>query len=197
MTTVSGDPVRVESQLRARTLRCPSCGEGTLGPWGWARDRPVGRGDRRQRVRPRRSRCGGCGVTHVLLPMVMLLRRGDFAELIGRALELRAAGWGQRPIAAAVGVSRSTVRGWLSRFEVVAERVRAHLVRWALWLEPGLVRIEPSGSDLGDAIAAVAAAGETAADELGISCRWAFASAATGGRLLCNTTSPFPGPWMG
>ena len=127
MTTVSGDPVRVESQLRARTLRCPSCGEGTLGPWGWARDRPVGRGDGRQRVRPRRSRCGGCGVTHVLLPVAMLLRRGDFVELIGRALELRAAGWGQRPIAAAgsaldtrsledlVESSESIGRRWTSR----------------------------------------------------------------------------------
>lgn len=133
----------------------------------------------------------------MLLPATMLARRGDFAETIGRALELKAAGLGQRPTAGAVGVSRSTVRGWLSRFAEVAEQVRAHLVRWALWLDPGLVRIEPSGSDFGDAIAAVVAAGGAAADRLGIGCRWQFASAATGGRLLCNTTSPFPGPWMG
>jgi hypothetical protein len=196
MTTVSPDVVRVESELAAGALSCPGCG-GQLAPWGWARERPVGRGRDRCRVRPRRSICRGCGVTHVLLPMVLLLRRGDFAELIGRALELRAAGLGQRPIAAAVGVSRSTVRGWLSRFGDVAVQVRAHLVRWALWLDDGLVRIEPSGSGLGDAVAAVAAAGGAAADRLGIGCRWQFASAATGGRLLCNTSSPFPGPWMG
>lgn len=133
----------------------------------------------------------------MLLPMVMLARRGDWAELIGRALELKAAGLGQRPIAAAVGVSRSTVRGWLSRFADVAGQVRAHLVRWALWLDPGLVRLEPSGSPLADAVAAVAAGGGAAAEQLGIGCRWTFASAATGGRLLCNTTSPFPSPWMG
>jgi hypothetical protein len=133
----------------------------------------------------------------VLLPVRMLVRRGDWAELIGRALELRAAGLGQRPIAAAVGVSRSTVRGWLSRFAEVAEQVRTHLTRWALWLDPGLVRLEPAGSPLGDAIAAVVAAGGAAASRLGIGCRWRFASAATGGRLLCNTSSPFPGPWMG
>jgi hypothetical protein len=133
----------------------------------------------------------------VLLPASMLARRGDWAELIGRALELRAAGLGQRPIAAAVGVCRSTVRGWLSRFAEVAEQVRTHLTRWALWLDPGLVRLEPAGSPLGDAIAAVVAAGGAAASRLGIGCRWTFASAATGGRLLCNTTSPFPGPWMG
>jgi hypothetical protein len=127
----------------------------------------------------------------------MLVRRGDWAATIGRALELRAARLGQRPIAAAVGVSRSTVRGWLSRFTDVAERVRAHLHRWALWLDPGLVRLEPSDSPFGDAVAAVAAAGVAAAEQLGIGCRWQFASAVTGGRLLANTTSPFPGPWMG
>jgi len=112
-------------------------------------------------------------------------------------LERKAAGWGQRRVAAAVGVARSTVRGWLSRFAVVAETVRAHLVRWALWLDPGLVRIEPSGSAFADAVTAVVVAGRAAAVRLGIGCRWQFASAATAGRLLCNTTSPFPGPWMG
>ena len=197
MLTVSPDPVRVEFDLQAGTLVCPSCNAAALGPWGWARTRLVGRGARRRRVRPRRVRCRGCDVTHVLLPMVMLARRGEWAALIGRALELKAAGLGQRPIAAAVGVCRSTVRGWLSRFAAVADEIRVHLVRWALWLDPGLVRIEPSGSGFGDAIAAVAAAGGAAASRLGIGCRWTFASAATGGRLLCNTTSPFPSPWMG
>ncbi|MBS3942032.1 MAG: helix-turn-helix domain-containing protein [Actinobacteria bacterium] len=133
----------------------------------------------------------------MLLPATMLMRRGDWVALIGRALELKAAGLGQRPIAAAVGACRSTVRGWLSRFAAVADEVRAHLTRWAIWLDPGLVRVEPFGSGFGDAIAAVAAAGGAAASRLGIGCRWEFASAATGGRLLCNTTSPFPAAWMG
>jgi hypothetical protein len=127
----------------------------------------------------------------------MLARRGDWAATIGRALELKVAGLGQRPIAAVLGASRSTVRGWLARFAGVAETVRAHLTRWALWLDPGLVRLEPSGSPLADAVTAVVAAGEAAARRFGIGCRWEFASAATGGRLLSNTTSPFPGPWMG
>lgn len=194
--TVSPDPVGVEFELAAGRLSCPCCG-GRLAGWGWARPRWVGRGDEVCRVRPRRSICRGCGVTHVLLPASMLVRRGDFVAVIGRVLELRAAGCGQRRIAAGVGVARSTVRGWLSRFAGVAERVRAHLVRWALWLDPGLVRIEPSGSAVGDAVTAVAVAGGAAAVWLGIGCRWSFASAATGGRLLCNTSSPFPGPWMG
>jgi hypothetical protein len=158
VTTVSPDPVRVESELAAGVLSCPSCA-GQLAPWGWARPRPVGRGSDRRRVRPRRSICRGCRGTHVLLPVSMLARRGDWAVLIGRALELKAAGLGQRRVASAVGVCRSTVRGWLSRFAAVAEEVRTHLVRWALWLDPGLVRIEPSGSALGDAIRAVVGGG--------------------------------------
>jgi hypothetical protein len=196
MTTVSPDSARVEFELVAGVLLCPCCG-GRLAPWGWARPRDVGRGHDRSRVRPRRSICRGCRVTHVLLPTSMLARRGDFAATIGRALERKAAGWGQRRVAAEVGVARSTVRGWLSRFAVVAETVRAHLVRWALWLDAGLVRIEPTGSGFGDAVTAVVVAGRAAAVRLGIGCRWQFASAVTGGRLLCNTTSPFPGPWMG
>ena len=133
----------------------------------------------------------------MLLPVTMLLRRGDWVALIGRALELKAAGWGQRPIATAVGASRSTVRGWLSRFAVLAESVRVHLTRWAIWLDPGLVRLEPCGSAHVDAVAAVAAAGRAAARRLGVACRWTFASAACGGRLLCNTSAPFPAPWSG
>jgi hypothetical protein len=196
VVTVSLDPVRVESQLAAGTLTCPFC-DGRLAPWAWARERSVGREAGRERVRPRRSRCRSCRATHVLLPATMLVRRGDWAATIGRALELKAAGLGQRPIAAAVGASRWTVRGWLSRFAVVADAVRAHLTRWALWLDPGLVRFDPTGTPLGDAVAAVAAAGAAAAERLGIGCRWQFASAATGGRLLANTTSPFPSAWMG
>jgi hypothetical protein len=75
--------------------------------------------------------------------------------------------------------------------------VRVHLTRWAIWLDPGLVRLEPSGSPHADAVAAVVAAGQAGAGRLGISCRWQFASAATAGRLLCNTSAPFPAPWSG
>jgi hypothetical protein len=48
------------------------------GGWGHARERVVrGEGGIGWRLRPRRSRCGGCGVTHVLLPVRCLLRRAD------------------------------------------------------------------------------------------------------------------------
>jgi len=88
-------------------------------------------------------------------------------------------------------VARSTVRGWLDRFVELAERLRAHFTNWALWLDVGLARIEPSGTALADAVTAVTVAAEAA----GSKSPWRFASAATAGRLLCNTSSPFPAPW--
>lgn len=189
--TVGADPVVVESQLEAGQLACPSCG-GLLGPWGWARQRQLGRDRQRRRVTPRRSRCRSCRATHVLLPVFALLRRQDLVELIGRAVVARAAGDGQRPIAAAVGVARSTLRGWLSRLVERAARIRAHFTRWALWADPSLAGIEPAGTAVGDAVTAIVAA----AQAVGATSVWRFASAATGGRLLCNTSAPFPGPWQ-
>lgn len=130
----------------------------------------------------------------MLLPASLLLRRGDFVELIGEALERRALGWGQRPIAALLGVARSTLRGWLDRFAARAEPLRAHFLAWALWLRATAVGLEPSDSAVGDAIAALVAAAGCGQPLVGLD-RWQFAAAATGGRLLCNTSAPFPAPW--
>lgn len=196
MVTVDAERARVESDLVEGRLACPSCRVGTLGPWGWARMRTIGRGLQRRRVRPRRSRCRRCRVTHVLLAWSWLLRRADAVAVVGAALLLRAGGAGVRPIAAAVGVPRSTVRGWLTRFDGRAERVRVHLWRWALWIDPGLVRIDPAGSRFADAVAACVTAGEAIGVGLGMG-RWETVSAVTSGRLLCNTSSPFPSPWTG
>jgi hypothetical protein len=196
MLTVDADARVVERRLVGGELVCPSCSAG-LGPWGWARPRVVGRGDRCVRLRPRRSRCRGCRATHVLLPALLLVRRCDLVEVIGRALVAGAAGAAMRPLARAVGVPRSTVRGWLARFDSSAQRLRAHFTRWALWLDPHLVRLEPSGSGFADALAALVAAGDAAGRRLGAASLWALASAATGGRLLANTSPPFPAPWRG
>ncbi|MDX3584197.1 DUF6431 domain-containing protein [Streptomyces europaeiscabiei] len=90
----------MERQLRAGRLGCPSCGA-VLAPWGHGRPRDV-RGDLGARlfVRPRRSRCSGCGVTHVLLPEAIWPRQADAAEVIGAGLEMAALGMGHRQVAA-------------------------------------------------------------------------------------------------
>lgn len=191
MVTVSPDPVRVESLLQAGELVCPSCSGGRLGPWGWARPRRVGRrAEDRRWVRPRRSRCRACRATHVLLDARMLLRRMDWVEAIWRALRSAAAGMAGAWIARQHGVARSTVRGWLSRFAGAAERVRTHFTYWALSRDPGLSVIEPTYTPMGDAVAAVV----VAAMAVRAKSTWQFVSAATGGRLLCNTSTPWPAP---
>ena len=129
MLMVEPDPARVERALVAGELVCPRCA-GVLRPWGgtrrWLREGGVAR-----RVRVRRSRCRGCRVTHVLLPVRALARRLDLAEVIGRALLAKAAGQGHRAVAAGLGLPPTTVRGWLRRFAARAELVRSHFTRLA------------------------------------------------------------------
>ncbi|HEY5986558.1 MAG TPA: hypothetical protein VIV12_09300 [Streptosporangiaceae bacterium] len=123
MVTVGVDPRVVERRLVAGRLRCPGC-SGRLAGWGHARQWVIrGVGGIGWRLRPRRSRCADCGVTHVLLPVNCLLRRADGAVVIWAGLAASAAGVGYRKIASGLGCPASTVAGWLARF-----RSRAGLV---------------------------------------------------------------------
>jgi hypothetical protein len=132
----------------------------------------------------------------VLLPVSGLLRRVDLAEVIGQALLARARNESLRQIAAALGVPLSTVRGWLGRFAEQAALIAGHFARLAAWLDPSAVTPEPRGSPLECAVEAIGVAAVAAARRLGAHAGpFEFASGATGGRLLCNTTQPFPAPW--
>lgn len=125
MLTVSDDPVRVEFDLAAGCLCCPGCG-GVLRRWGWARARSIREGEAAspRRVRPRRARCVGCRVTHVLLSAELAARRADAAEVIAAAIAAKAVdGQGHRPIAARLGRPVSTVRGWLRLFAASAVEI--------------------------------------------------------------------------
>ena len=95
MVTVEADPVLVETRLAGGRIGCPGCEE-SLRPWGWARAREVH--GIAETLRPRRVRCAACLVTHVLLPVTVLLRRAYAADVIGAAVTARAAGAGHRPI---------------------------------------------------------------------------------------------------
>jgi hypothetical protein len=185
--TVNGDRAVVERQLAGGELACPSCG-GVLGGWGDAAERRVrvlDGGD--VRLVPRRSRCRGCGGTHVLLPAQFLLRRADAGEVIGAALEAAAAGAGHRRIAGLLGRPASTVRGWLRRFAGRAERVRAFFT--VLLARTGPDPVMPAGAAglVAAAVSAIAGAAAAVAarwPHLGEVPVWAAASAASGGRLL-------------
>jgi transposase-like protein len=135
MVRVEADVVRVESRLAAGVIGCPACGTGVLGGWGYARVRRI-RG-LTDPVRPRRARCRSCLVTHVLLPVTVLLRRAYAAKRIWAALTARAEGAGHRRIAAVLGVPTATVRGWLRRAagRLEAMRYGSVIVIWTVWLE--------------------------------------------------------------
>lgn len=181
----------VEAQLRGGGLRCPGC-EGELRPWGSARRRLL-RGLREVcPIRPRRSRCRGCGATHVLLPTVALLRRADVAEIIGDAVEAKARGQGHRRIAARLNRPPTTVREWLRRFAARAREIREHFTRLAHRLGAELGAVQPRASPLADALEAIGIAARASAGRWGAASSWHFVAGATGGRLLANTGSPFP-----
>ena len=163
MLTVGNSAVVVEELLGNGLLSCPGCG-GRLGGWGHASRRPVFTAGRvAVAVRPRRARCAGCGVTHVLLPAWLLARRCDGTSVIGDMLARAALGQGFRGIAAASGVPEGTVRGRLRRFRSSAGRVREFFTRLAGVLAVDPVPLDPAGSPLADAVVAVAAAAAAAA----------------------------------
>ena len=111
MLTVGKDARGVERMLKEGGLACPGC-EGRLAPWGHARKRVIfGPGRRGRVVRPRRSRCRGCGVTHVLLAAGVLARRPDEAGVIGAELAAAARGQGHRRIARLLGAGGRSCAG--------------------------------------------------------------------------------------
>jgi hypothetical protein len=186
LVTVEADQVRVESRLTAGEVGCPGC-PGVLAPWGWARRRRVrGVGS----LRPRRARCAGCLVTHVLLPVTVLLRRADAVEVIGAALTARAAGLGHRRIAVWLGVPAGTVRGWLRRWAARLAAVRVHFLVVARLAGVDQAVPKALGSPWRDVLAAVGAATAAVTARFGTSgvigsvTAWQVASASSGGRLL-------------
>jgi hypothetical protein len=185
VVTVEMDSVCVEARLSAGEIGCPSCGVGVLGGWGHARARRVV--GLAGRVRPRRSRCRGCLVTHVLLPVSLLLRRAYLAEWIWAALVARAVpgGPGFRGIAAGLGVPGSTVRGWLRRMAGRLGAVRVHFVQATVVAGVDVRLPGAAGSGWADVVAAVEAARVAIVGRFGGSVSGASAAVAgSGGRLL-------------
>src|SRR5215831_1514222 len=192
MLTVGADAVGVEKLLRGGGLACPDCAA-LLGPWGFARPRWLRCVDGRVRLRPRRSRCSACGATHVLLPLVALLRRADAVAVIGTALVLKAVGLGHRRIALRLGRPAATVRGWLRRFAGRAEGLRRLFTTVAVEVDAEAGHAAPTGWLFADAVAAVGAAVAAMARRwpvlLTVSA-WEIACAVAHGRLLTRGDPP-------
>lgn len=199
LLTVEADADGVERRLVAGRLVCPAC-FGVLAGWGHARARVLRGPGGPVWTRPRRSRCTGCGVTHVLLPVVALLRRADLAVTIGAALAAKALGVGYRRIAAVLGRPAETVRDWLRRFAGRVEAVRVVFTGWLRAVAPDPVMPGPAGSAWADAITAIGVVAEVVVTRFGLGgvAPWEVAVAVSGGRLLApgwplkwiNTSSP-------
>ena len=189
MLIVCAEQARVESELLAGALSCPSCW-GVLGPWGHARERVLRCRGGDRLLRPRRARCRGCAGTHVLLAELAFSRRQDEVSVIGEAIVAKVAGEGFRRIAARLGACPETVRGWLRRFAERAERIRAHFTRCAVALDPELAPVMPVGSGVADALEAIAVAGRAWVLRFGSAEPWQIASRLSGGMLLGNTNRP-------
>lgn len=146
---------------------CDGCGS-SFKPWGYARVRAVReRGGRRRVVRPRRVRCRGCRVTHVLLPARVAPRRADSAHVILGALLAKAGGRGYRSIAAELSLPVGTVRGWLRRATANAEQTRGEAMGLAVQLDPLLGPVAPVGGPLAEALNALGIAVAAARLRLG------------------------------
>jgi hypothetical protein len=168
-------------------LVCPLGGcSGVLRPWGWARARGVrGVGEVGWRLRPRRSRCGSCKASHVLLPASVLLRRADEVEVIGSGLRAVASGRGYRGVAADLDRPVSTVRGWVRRVRRVADRVLGVLGVAAGGFGTVFVPPAPAAGPVGAVVEMVGALGRAAGRLLGGWCwAWRLVAVISGSRLL-------------
>ncbi len=184
MLTVETDPAAVEERLRSGRLACPGCA-GVLAGWGRARARTVRGPEGLVSLSPRRSRCTGCRATHVLLPVLLLVRRADTAAVIVAALAARAAGVGHRRIAEQLGRPPGTVRGWLRRFGGRVEAVRVVFTLRTRALASDPVLPGPAGSGWADAIAAVSAAAAAVRVRFCVEVPvWQVAVAVSAGQLL-------------
>jgi transposase-like protein len=180
------DEARVERDLAAAAIGCPSCSSGRLRPWGYARTRVLRcLGGVRRIVRPRRARCAGCAATHVLLPADTLPRHADTVQVVVAALLASHAGTGARTIAADLGVPVDTVRSWLRRVTGRADAVQTQATRWGHRYDPELMGTPTTGSVLGDVVSALGVAAR--AIRLGsetTATAWQLIGIITGGRLV-------------
>lgn len=88
----------------------------------------------------------------------ILPRRWDDLVSVGQALLAAADGAGHRPISRRLGVPAATVRGWLRRALANAAELASAALATAYDFDRDLVRVQPTGTALGDALQALGTA---------------------------------------
>lgn len=137
-----------------------------------------------------------CRVTHVLLPVTVLARRGYAVAVIGAAVMARAEGSGHRRIGQQLGVPAATVRGWLRRLAGRLEPARVFWLQVAVRAGVDIGVPDARGCPWRDLLAALELATAAVrgrfgpAGVLGPVTDWQVAAATTGGRLLTPRWAP-------
>jgi hypothetical protein len=99
----------------------------------------------------------------VLIPAACPPRSAYSIDVVGQALVAKARGAGHRSIASRLDMPASTVRGWLRMAGRGAEPLRRRATELLSDFDPDPPPLEPTGSPLGDALTALAAAALAAA----------------------------------
>lgn len=181
-------------QIVVPVQRCPSCQRPLVrwgGYWRWLRAPSTAE----RQIWIRRGRCAACRRSHALLPDLVLARRLDAVEVIGRGLALKVVQrLGLRPIGEQLGVPHTTVRTWWRRFRARAPTLVANGTALAVQLSGASVPLATDGEPA--ALEALAAAWQRARDRFGeqVGRLWSFWSRISGGWALgTHTTSPWAG----
>ena len=180
------DAAAARIALARRKLGCPDCGQ-PLRPWGHARERAVRDLDGAlARVRPDRSFCTGCDVTHVVLDAGLLPRRAYAAGLIGQALVAAALGSGHRRIARELAVPAGTVRGWIRGARRSAAELRITGIRTVVAFDQDALPTRVRPDELGCALEHLGAAASVLGRRFGLqhTSLWARINVLTRGCLL-------------
>lgn len=177
-----------EQLLADGDMRCPRCRNGQLAAWGYGRRRTVrSHGGATVTIRPRRTRCGACGSTHIVMPAALQPRHADTTAVIGTALVHKANGMGYRRIAASMDRPATTVRRWLRRLSPAhLNRIHQDGARRLLLLDPdSFTALRYDGNMLRHALSVLAAAAYWDRQRCGIlDPPWTLIGIYTRGRLL-------------
>lgn len=194
--------VSAGQQVVVPPQRCPACQRwlvGWGGYWRWLRAPLL-----IERIWIRRARCSACRRSHALLPDLVLVRRLDAVEVIGRGLASKLTSeLGLRPIAEQLDVPHTTLRAWWQRFRIWSSRMLTQCIALAVALVGTAVDLSVGVAPERAALDGLRVAWQRAVARFGdrIGSPWSFWSRISGGQALgTHTTSswaPGAGPdWM-
>ena len=194
--------VSAGQQVAVPPQRCPTCQRwlvGWGGYWRWLRAPLLV-----ERIWIRRARCSTCRRSHALLPDLVLARRLDAVDVIGRGLASQLTSeLGLRPIAEQLDVPHTTLRSWLERFRARSAMLLARCTALAVALDGTAVDVNAGVARERAALDGLGVAWQRAVNRFGerLGSPWSFWSRISGGQALgTHTSSPWaPGvgaDWM-